>query len=102
VLARRVAAANDPIGDIEPSYSITSYADARKLGANAIPSAFAALEIDDDPKPHVQQRSPGVIFRFEALGWSTGPLQAFANWGNALAVQTRDRFDRFSREECPW
>ncbi|MFZ0723894.1 MAG: hypothetical protein WCA26_04220 [Xanthobacteraceae bacterium] len=75
-------------GDIEPSYSITSFAEASRLDANAIPSAFAALEIDDDPKPHVQQRSPGVIFRFEALGWSTGPLQSFANWGNVLAVQT--------------
>jgi hypothetical protein len=61
----------------------------QKAWANAIPSAFAAIEIDDDPKPHVQQRSPGVIFRFEALGWFTGLLRALANWGNVLAVQTR-------------
>jgi len=33
------------------------------------------LEIDDDLEPHVQQRSPGVIFRLEVLGLSTGPLQ---------------------------
>jgi hypothetical protein len=50
-------------------------ASASKLGGNAIPSAFAALEIDDDLKPHVQQGSPGVIFRLEVLGLSTGPLQ---------------------------
>jgi len=63
-----------PIGDIEPGYSITSLASASKLGGSAIPSAFAALEIDDDLKPHVQQGSPGVIFRLDVLGLSTGPL----------------------------
>jgi hypothetical protein len=52
-----------PIADIEPGYSITSLASASKLGGNAIPSVFAALEIDDDLIPHVQQRSPGAIFR---------------------------------------
>ena len=31
----------------------------------------AALEIDNDLKPHVQQRSPSVIFRPEV----SGPLQ---------------------------
>jgi hypothetical protein len=41
-------------GDIEPCYSITSLASASKLGSNAIPNAFAALEIDGDLKPHVQ------------------------------------------------
>jgi hypothetical protein len=29
--------------------------------------------------PHVQQRSPGVIFRLEVVGLSTGPCNAFAN-----------------------
>jgi hypothetical protein len=33
------------------------------------------LEIDNDHKPHVQQRSPGVIFRLDVLALSTGPLQ---------------------------
>jgi len=50
-------------------------ASASKLGDNAIPSAFAAHEIDDDLKTDVQQRSPGVIFRLEVLELSFGPLQ---------------------------
>jgi hypothetical protein len=40
---------------------------ANSKGGNAIPSAFAALEIDNNLKSHVQHRSPGVIFRLEAL-----------------------------------
>jgi hypothetical protein len=46
---------------------------------------LAAFEIDDDLKPHIQQRSPGVIFRFEVRGWSAGLLQSFANCGKVLA-----------------
>ena len=57
-----------PIGDIDPRYSINSLASASKLGGNAIPSAFAVLEIDNNLKSHVQQRPPGVIFRLEVLG----------------------------------
>jgi hypothetical protein len=56
-----------PIGDIDPRYSINSLASASKLGGNAIPSAFAVLEIDNNLKSHVQQRPPGVIFRLEVL-----------------------------------
>ena len=56
------------IGDIDPRYSINSLASASKLGGNAIPSAFAVLEIDNNLKSHVQQRPPGVIFRLEVLG----------------------------------
>jgi hypothetical protein len=51
-----------------PGYSINSLASASKLGGNAIPSAFAVLEIDNNLKSHVQQRPPGVIFRLEVLG----------------------------------
>jgi hypothetical protein len=39
--------------------------------------------------PHIQQRSPGAIFRIEVLGLSTGPANASANCGNV-------------EEECPW
>jgi hypothetical protein len=56
-------------------HSITSLESTSKLGGSAIQSAFAALGIDDDLKPHVLQHSPGVIFRLEMLGLSTGPLQ---------------------------
>jgi hypothetical protein len=31
--------------------------------------------LNDDPKPHVQQHSPGVIFRLEVPRLSTDPLQ---------------------------
>jgi hypothetical protein len=50
------------------AYSITLLASASKLGGNAIPSAVAVLEIDDDLKLHIQQRSPGVIFRLDVAG----------------------------------
>jgi hypothetical protein len=36
-------------------------------GGNAIPSAFAALGIDNNLKSHVQHRRLGVIFRLETL-----------------------------------
>ena len=62
-----------PIGDIDPRYSINSLASASKLGGNAIPSAFAVLEIDNNLKSHVQQRPPGVIFCVEALGLLSAP-----------------------------
>ena len=88
-----------PIGDIDPRYSINSLASVSKLGGNAIPSAFAVLEIDNNLKSHVQQRPPGVIFALGA-GIVTGPADAFANCGNMLAMQTRDRFDRFSRRNA--
>ena len=54
------------------------------------------LEIDNDLKPHVQQRSPSVIVRPEV----PARCNAFANCGNVLAVQTRDRLDRFSRRNA--
>jgi len=34
--------------------------------------------------PHVQQRSPGAIFRLEVPGLSTGPCNAFANCGSVF------------------
>ena len=61
--AKRLLQHNLPIGDIDPRYSNNSLASASKLGGNAIPSAFAVLEIDNNLKSHVQQRPPGVIFR---------------------------------------
>ncbi len=45
------------------------------FGGSAIRNALAALEIDDDLKPHAQLRSPGVVFRLGVLGLSDGPLQ---------------------------
>ena len=66
--AKRLLQHNLPIGDIDPRYSINSLASVSKLGGNAIPSAFAVLEIDNNLKSHVQQRPPGVIFRLEVLG----------------------------------
>jgi len=39
---------------------------------------------DDDRKPHVQQRSPGVIFHLGVLELSAGPCNAFANCGKVF------------------
>jgi hypothetical protein len=50
----------------------------------ARPEYGCGLEIDDDLKPHVQQRSPSAIVRLQAPVLSTGPCNAFANCGNVF------------------
>jgi hypothetical protein len=55
-----------PKGDINPRL-FDHLIGASKLGGNAIPRAFAALEIDNNLKSHVQQCTPGVIFGLEVL-----------------------------------
>jgi hypothetical protein len=72
-----------PIGDIDPRYSINSLASASKLGGNAIPSAFAVLEIDNNLKSHVQQRPPGVIF---ALGAGMRQHVSYADPGQVRSL----------------
>jgi hypothetical protein len=49
-------------------------ASASKLGRNSKLEYVFAVEIDDDLKPHLQERNPGVIFRLEMLGFC-GPLE---------------------------
>ena len=46
-------------------------------GGSAIPSAFAALEIDNNLKSHEQHHSPGVIFSI--INWNTAEAKPVAS-----------------------
>ena len=69
-----------PTGDIEPGFD--HLMGERQQAVGNASECIRGLEIDDNLKPHVQQRSPSVILRLEVLGLSTGRCNTLANHGN--------------------